>query len=266
MFNIKKIGVPIAQVKDGSLHGEKIYFVKNRNNEVEGGENIIKLKNGKFQQIPYYNVKEEITRRIWYITGPSGSGKSVYVRNTVLNWRKLNPAFKNVYMFSALTKDKNLDSVGLRRCTIDDSLISDPLVLEDFENSMLIFDDIDAITNEKHKEAIYKFLDQALITGRHHNISVMMTNHDIISGKNTKRILGETHYIVYFPHKSPKKKIEYLLENYVDMDLSDVRKIKNFDKSEYSWCCISKTFPKYALMNQGLFGLDILDDDDNETF
>ena len=79
-------------------------------------------------------------------------------------------------MFSALSEDESLDKVSPRRFKIDSSLHEDPIDVKELENSCVIFDDIDCISNKKIREAIYQIMDQILQSGRHHKITALLTS------------------------------------------------------------------------------------------
>ena len=62
--------------------------------------------NETIQQLP----DKETERSILYITGPSGSGKSYYTRNYILEYKKSFPK-NNIYIFSSLETDETLDKI-----------------------------------------------------------------------------------------------------------------------------------------------------------
>ena len=101
-----------------------------------------------------------------------------------------------------------------KRIRIDESLYEDPIPIEEFANSCVIFDDVDCISDKKIKEAIYVTMNKILEISRHFNTSCIVTNHLPTDGRATRRILNEAQACVYFPH-SAGNKIRYLLENYV---------------------------------------------------
>ena len=96
-----------------------------------------------------------------YITGRSGSGKSTYTRMYLEQYKKKYKQ-NQIYMFSSLKEDCSLDSVHPKRFKIDDSLYLDPSQVEDLTYSIIVFDDIDVISDKKIKEAVYNILNQRL--------------------------------------------------------------------------------------------------------
>ena len=244
-LNIDKIGRPLARIDAGKYKGKIISVSDKTDDEITKDFTQIKLSDGKFQQIP----NTETEREIIYITGASGSGKSYYTKNYCIEYKK---AFKkrDIYMFSALSEDTTLESINLKRVKIDDSLISDPIDVSLFEESLVIFDDIDVIGNKKHREAVYTVLNQVLEIGRHFKIGCIITNHLPTGGKDTRRILNEASVVVYFPHSGSLRQLRYLLEQYVGLDKLDMVRAK---KSKSRWACVFKNYPQVLMTEKEMW-------------
>ena len=167
---------------------------------------------------------------------------------------KSNP----IYMFSSLKEDESLDSVKPQRFKIDESLYLNPLQAEELKDSVVIFDDIDVISNRKIKEAVYNILNQVLEIGRHYRTSCIVTNHLPTNGNWTRRILNESSSYIYFP-ASAGGKVKYLLTEYLDIDK---KQIKYFKNCHTRWVCIGKNFPQYYITEHEIGLLNINDIDD----
>ena len=220
MFNLDKIGRPIARI-DGGKNDKKIISLSDAD-ESNGFKNI-RLKEGKFSHIP--NTDQE--RDILYITGPSGSGKSWYANTYIKNYKKTYPK-NNIYMFSPVVEDESISS-DIKRVKLDDRMVTDPLKIGELAESLVIFDDIDVIKDKKLREAIYGLLNEVLEVGRHIKVSCIITNHLPTNGKETRRMLNEAHSITYFPAAGSKVQLNRLLEQYIGMDKKDI-KILSFRK------------------------------------
>lgn len=247
-------GRVLCKITDGKFKN-KIVFVDTEENEKSF--NRLELKDGKFQQIPDPNTE----RQILYITGPSGSGKSTYTANYTRLYKKI---FKKnqIYIFSALKDDETLDILEPKRFKIDkESLIDDPINTEDLKNSLCIFDDIDSIANKILKNAVYSILDSILTTGRHFNISCIITNHLPTGGHLTRQILNECHSITYFPHSGNNGKLKKFLLDQVGIDSNDIIKNK---KSKSRWATIFKNYPMVNMTEKEIRLLGDEDDSDNE--
>ena len=105
-------------------------------------------------------------------------------------------------MFSSLPEDESLDAIKPQRIKLDSSIYEDPIEVEEFKDSVIIFDDIDVISDKKIREAVYNILNKVLEIGRHFKITALVTNHLPTNGKDTRRILNEAHQVIYFPHSA----------------------------------------------------------------
>jgi energy-coupling factor transporter ATP-binding protein EcfA2 len=248
-LNLEKEGSPICIIKGGKNNGEKVYLTDKIDDDdklkkVKSYQNMA-LKDGVFQQIP--NTRKE--REIGVIVGASGSGKSTYVKKYIVEYKKV---YKNrpVFMFSNITEDETLKDVKINRIKIDETLLNDPLSVQDFSESLVLFDDIDVISNKLLKEAVYQIMNEILETGRHFKVSSLMTSH-LSNGVNMKRILNESHFFVYFPFGSTRQTI-YTLENYIGVDKNDIKKIKG---TKSRWACVFKNYPQVVLTEKHIFML-----------
>jgi len=248
MLNLNKIGRPVARIDKGKYNGMIVSVTDQfQNNDKEENDDIIKefkrlqiSNDSKFQQVA--NTTKE--REILYITGCSGSGKSTYTRKFIEEMRKVKKDIP-VYLFSS-------------RIILDGSLIDDPVDIEEFADTVVIFDDIDVLTNKKIREEVYKIMNQGLEIGRHYRINMVITNHLPSNGKDTRRVLNESSSFTYFPH-SAHAKIRYFLENYVGIDK---KMINYFKKQNTRAVTIFKNFPILYLGDHEVGIVSSFGDDD----
>ena len=157
MLNLSKVGRPVCKIVGGkynghvvsvsdSVGGGSVAYAEGSDNEIMKEVKRLDIsRDNKLQHTANPNTE----RQILYITGCSGSGKSTYTRKYLEQYKK---QYKNnpIYLFSSLTEDRNLDSIKPKRVIIDESLVEDPMDIEDLENSCTIFDDIDVISTKKN--------------------------------------------------------------------------------------------------------------------
>jgi hypothetical protein len=255
-LNLEKVGRPLAIIEGGKNNGKVVSCYPD---DSEEGETIrkrfnqMKITDGKFQHVP----DPDTERIVMYCCGASGSGKTTYTANFLKQYKK---AFKknNIYVFSALPEDEGLDFLEPKRIRIDESLVSDPLAVSDFEDSCCVFDDIDVISDKRIRDAVYSILNQILEVGRHYKISCICTNHLPTAGRDTRRILNESHSITVFPHSGTKRGLNYLLEEYLGMEKNDIKKLK---KAKSRWATIFKNYPQICMTEKGIHSLA---DDDSD--
>jgi hypothetical protein len=255
-MNFENIGSPIALlVNTNDTKKNKVLSVGSNPTEIMHVVKDVKLtkENEHFQQIPNKNIE----RNILYITGASGSGKSYYTGAYCKEYKKMYPK-REIYLFSSISDDKSLDKIkGLKRIKLTDELLREPITASDFKDSLVIFDDTDALTNKAMKEKVNTILNSILQTGRHFNVSCILTFHTATGGRDTKMILNEAHSITIFPHSLGGRTLKYLLDQYLGLDKEQIKKIK---KVNSRWVTICKTYPMTILSEKEVFTLKSADD------
>jgi hypothetical protein len=252
-LNFDKIGKTLAIIKNGKYNNKVLSICPDDDDKVKKSFTKLKIPDsGKFYQMPDKNIE----RQILYITGASGSGKSTYCANYIMEYKKIFSK-NDIYVFSALKDDESLDKVEPKRVKIDDRLISDPLLVDDFKNSLVVFDDIDVISDKHQRKAVYNLLNAILETGRHFRVSCLITNHLPTAREETRRVLNECHSITYFPHSGNKSTLNRLLTEIIGLDKEDVIKIK---KLKTRWATIFKNYPQIAMTEKDIW---ILAEDDD---
>lgn len=248
-LNLDRVGRFLAKI-EGGRYDRKIISVssevKDEDKEDDYTRPFSRLAiDGKFQQVP----DPDTERQIIYITGASGSGKSTYTKNYIKCYKKMYPK-RPIYLFSALKEDESLDEVNPQRILIDDTLVEQPLVAEDFQDSCVIFDDTDCISNKKHRDAVNSILSEILETGRHFNTTCILTFHLATGGKDTRRILNEAHSVVWFPFSGSGVGTKRLLQDYLGLDKKTIQYIKSL-KSR--WCCYFKNYPPVLMTEKNIW-------------
>lgn len=258
MINLNGNGKLIAIV-DGGTHKIKkrkgIYIDDSLNNDSvcdsDGFERYKLNKNeGTIQPI----IDPDTERAIVYVTGPSGSGKSYFSANYIKNYKKIYPD-NEIYVFSSLNEDPSIDHLNPKRINMNNDLKQ--IETEDFNNSLVLFDDIDSIIDKEKRKDIYNILNHILQTGRHHYISAVITNHLPTAGKDTSNVLNESHLICYFPNSGSLHHTNYLLDRYVGIS-KEMKKY--FKQSKSRWVCIKKNYPQVAMLENEIIQLSALDD------
>jgi len=174
------------------------------------------------------------------VFGPSGVGKSTFISNWLKTYKEKYPK-NHIYVFSpklddpAFKKIKNLDYVKL-----DDTILSNPLDVSEFKDSVCIFDDIESITNKALNESIRRFRDQCYEVGRApHNITTIAVHHVILANQATKIILNESEEVVLFP-KSNFSAVSNLCRRYYGFDKDQLNYLKDVPSR---WVVIKRSYP-----------------------
>jgi len=209
----------------------------------EQGEKIL-TADLMFQLLPPVNV---VDRSIWYIAGASGSGKSYQAKIIISNYKKLFPE-RPVFLISKLTSDETLDSLEYIQRVDLVGFCQQPFDIEDTEPCLIIFDDFETL-EKKQLQVVLDAINDISILGRHKNISMIYISHHLTNYKATKLILNESHNIVVFPQNTSFRQLSYLLENYGNMDPSEVKKLRKLGR----WACIYTQYPNYVISQSSAY-------------
>ena len=192
---------------------------------------------------------DAVQRYCAYVFGPSGSGKSTWISNYAECYKKSFP--KNpVILFSRLDKDESIDKINPTRIELTEELLDDPIKPEDLPSCMTIFDDTDTIKNKKIRDEINELKNDLLETGRHNNINVVIVSHLATNYKESRIVLNESNYIVFFPKSGSTQQIMYVLTGYCGLGKKDIERIMNLQSR---WVCLSRRYPMFCVYESGAF-------------
>lgn len=202
------------------------------------------LSDGKLEVMPNKKVVEKI-----YISAPSGAGKSTWIGNWMTKYKKM---FKDseIYVFSRVNEDAPLDKHDPIRVELNEDLLNDPIECEELENSLVVFDDTDTISDKRLRDNINILRDSILECGRHYDTRILVCSHQITNYKQTRIILNEATGFVIFPKASSSYHINRFLKAYIGLSKEQIKKIYEL-KSR--WVYISKSFPQYIIYERGAF-------------
>lgn len=243
-------GQEIAIIKNNPKYKKtKFYVSDTEDNKIKGFDNF-HIDEGTFQ----YVTDEDKDRDTIYICGSAGSGKSYWTGKYCEEYYKNNK--KNpIYLISEGSADPALDQLkNLQRVKVDDTLLEDPIEWTEFDNCLVIFDDIDAYTG-KLKKYIYSLLDKLLKNARKNKVSVIMTSHSC-TGLELKAVLNEANVIVFFM-KNYNRSLKYLLEGYVGLNKDGIKKLK---ANKSRWTAFVKTYPNVIIQEKDIFTIGHVQD------
>lgn len=242
-FSIEE-GTPLCVIRGGDSDGEIIFVTQEDSSKSKVVKNHpvrkIKVSDGKFQHIPNDKV------RVLYVSAPSGSGKSTYVAEYAKLFKKLYPDCR-IILFSRIDNDPAFDDLCYKKIILTDELAENPLQLEEATpGSLIIFDDIDTISNKRLLHSILNFQSQLLEMGRHSRIGCIITSH-LINGvirNQTKTIMNEMQSLTVFPQSGSVKQIRYVLEQYFGFTRDQIDKVLKMDSR---WITIFKNYPQILM-------------------
>jgi len=211
--------------------------------DIDNSFDYLNIKGGKIQVLPRIDIVEKV-----YISGVSGSGKSTYTGKYLDEFVKIFPD-DPIYIFSSVPEDVPLDKHNPIRISIDDSLINDPLHIQDFENSITVFDDTDTIQNIIYKSAVNAIKAEMIEIGRHYNARCIVTSHMLSNYRETRQILNEATSITFFPKSSGVYHIKQFLKTHAGLDKKQIEKLL---KIPTRWITLYRSYPSYIVWERGI--------------
>lgn len=238
-------GYPLCKIYGKGNLNNKIIRVDDKN-KINNNNHIDELNLNNdyhFQVIPNFDSE----RSTLYICGMAGSGKSYFISGWLKEYNKhykKNP----IYIFSEKEYDKQLDEIpNTIRVKLSTELAEVDYL--EFNNSCLVFDDIDSLDKPVRK-IVNAIQNKALKLGRSAKISVISSNHSPTDGLDTKTLLNESQSIVFFLNNW-NRSLKYLVENYLGMTKEDIKKAK---KNNSRWTCyIKQSFPNVIIQQKNIF-------------
>jgi hypothetical protein len=210
----------------------------------------IKINDGILDYIG--TQKDDMVNRI-LICGQSGSGKSTWIKGFILNFLMLRPDY-SVYMISKLTHDESIDPYieNLKRIKIDSDILEFDLDenLTDFTKSIVIFDDIDTISDMKIYKKIKQLQASLIEVGRHNNIHTLSVSHQLMNGTHTKALILESTAVVIFLGSAKYQQQRY----YKQYEGFSKELIKIINESRSRYLIINNlTYPKTLIFEHDIY-------------
>ena len=184
-----------------------------------------------------------------FISGPSGSGKSTmigeYCRRLQAKEKK-----RKIYVFSRVLEDAPLDALKhVTRVPLEEKFWSwVTLRPEDFESSILVFDDIDTILDKNLLKRVRAFRDDCLECGRHYGLTVICACHLLTDFSRTRTIINEAMAVCVFPRGSGQAAIQRFLESYLGLGREMIRELCALPTR---WLWFNKTYPRFVVWQSG---------------
>jgi hypothetical protein len=157
----------------------------------------------------------------------------------------------DIFIISPSKEDpafKDLEDI-IQYIKIDDSLLDDPLDINEFHNCVIVFDDSEVLGKNKDiSKAIERFRDQCLECGRKLCISTIVVNHVALNGAQTKKVLNECDLVVLFP-KANFNSVSNLCKRYYGFGKEDLEFMR---KEPSRYCVVKRSFPQAIVSEQAI--------------
>lgn len=238
MFTLKdeQDAIPFALIDNKT----PLFFKKTRgvNREFNSG-------NGKLELMP--TVTDD--RDSIYIAGPTGSGKTRFAMNYLKNYKEIFPD-NRVIIFTSKPKDDTINSYDFdfNIMNIDNlSFEEDPIQIDEVEDSAIFFDDVDYF-EDRIKKQVKDFIKKCIGIGREFRVTTIVTSHLIKNYSNTKFVISDCKYCVFYPNSG----IKYGIKNFLlkEMGMSSPQ-IDHFFEKDSTWIVCHTRSPQFIMWENG---------------
>jgi hypothetical protein len=202
-------------------------------------------------------------RDIVYLSGQSGCGKSTAIKKFAERYRRIWPK-RHIVLVSALEEDSTLRTneppLYIQRLNLD-SLVEDPVKLDELQDVLLIFDDVEGMPKET-AIAVQELADLVGNRGRHQATSLLYASHLSTDYKRTRNLLMESHWYVFYPSATSAKQLLHLLSTYGGLDREQVQTARRLPSR---WVALRKMYPPSILFDGGAYILHDTNDKPAKT-
>jgi len=263
MFSFTEKGSikPIAEIKSKDELNGKILYLHRKDPRISISkpyfDEITLPFGGKFEWIP--DIREDFTDVVT-ISAPRGAGKSTKAAELATKIKKVFKLNDDDIIVVKKSKidDPAFDKLNPTYLYVNEEFLENPPSIEEVSNQnrlpkVIILDDLDTIASNKLKQAYVKFQDQLLEEGRKLGLYIILCIHKMADHKNTKAVLSESTYFLFFPENLTSD-YRYVLNRYADMSLDLIRDLKNTNSP---WILFHQHSPRFILTENKAFIYDI---------
>ena len=183
------------------------------------------------------------------VVGASGCGKTTFLANYIECYLK-HKAHKQIYIFSDCEPEtlKQFFKFKPIFVKLNASLVEKPIQTAELADSIVIFDDVDSISDKKIRVAV-KTLASAIFKkgSTKNNIDCYFTFHAINSGIETKDALLNSNKLVFFT--ASQMGMPYALTK-LGMSKEQIKKITTLDSR---YVMLYKDAPQYVVYEKGVY-------------
>lgn len=190
----------------------------------------------------------------FYTFGPCGSGKSYAIERLLKIRQQYFNDKRKIYTFNPCPDDyqwlKTKGQAPVIEIPLRDLEECDVPPIEEFANSIIIFDDVFYIADRSVRKKVIDFMNEVLTTGRHYGpISTFITAHVGADGPVTKHCINEATHIMLFRGGNAAQK-KYIYETKIGID--DKKKIQELTKDKGRYVLVHTNFPKYIITTKAI--------------
>ena len=242
--------IAIARIacENPDLNNKVVYF----NEDVKKGNDTVFLEGATdtIRILPLYDEKEDQIDR-FYIFATAGAGKSTVIADILKSYKQMFPD-NNIFMYSGKPEsdEKAFKDLDIEYVDLAD-LKAMPIPAHDqtdYENCVVIFDDVNSIPDKILLEKVVKTRDTLLTVGRSRQITVLSTAHKALESRLSNRVITTATKVIMFK-KTIASENEKFMSKKLGMSKAHVERILDL-LEDNSWVCLSTNNPLYYITSK----------------
>lgn len=182
------------------------------------------------------------------IGGESGCGKSTLAALYATLWKEMFPE-DMIYLFARQEDDPAFQNIEHEEIVVNEDLIYQKLDLDDFSNSLVIFDDMDNLQDKRLLKRVHDLMGDLMSNGRKKNIWVVYLTHILLNRSQTKVPLNESNKVIFFNGCGARQNINFL-KSYAGLLKPQIDLLTNLPSR---WIMLSRKMPRYVIHEKGIF-------------
>jgi len=208
-----------------------------------------------------FNKNEKQINRI-SVYGRSGVGKSSLVGKILdsMKSKRFGEPERDICIISGIKEDEALDKPRgpknnkqlPERVDLFDPGFAE-MTPEDFEKCIVIYDDVEAMTNKAVSRAVLNLRNTMFETSRHFGTDIISISHNCIAGNLTRYANSESTGFFLFPGFSQHHHIQTYLKKYGGFSKEAIAKVVNIGETRSRWTYCSNMSPTYVVHEKGVY-------------
>ena len=196
---------------------------------------------------PIYDTTKDRTNHILTTFASSGAGKSWKINDMLMrNPAILNGTVPGIFLFSSVGDD-DPSYRPIKTFYHEKFKWMDPRDLQPEElnmrsyrpKSVLIFDDINSISDPTVRAQIVRFRNNCLEIARHQSLAIISSEHLYHNRAHTQKLRNSSAYLCLYPRNSPKP-IDDVLENQFNYNRHQrvdlIKKLRREGRAQFIHC------------------------------
>lgn len=212
----------------------------------------VKLEDDDERLQPLMVLHDGCPNRI-YIVGQSYCGKTFQAAKMAQDWVNIFPKSKVAYISFNEDDDKSCNDKNIEnfvKLKIDESILEDPIGLDELHDKLVIFDDVEGFSNPKIVKALELLSKQCINQGRHRLVGSIICRQKLMDGHKSSFVLNGIHQIMGFPHSGSRHQLRKYLDKYLNLPNKKIEKILNVPSR---WILINVCNPMFLIHERGAF-------------